>query len=47
MHKILAIRFFQYTLYMFQTVSVHLQEQSFYKLYRIWYMPVHANTSVC
>ena len=34
MHKIVMIRlYFQYTLYMFRTVSVHLQEQSFYTLY--------------
>ena len=34
MHKIFVIRlYFQYRLYMFRTVSVHLQEQSFYKLY--------------
>ena len=28
--------FFQYTLYMFRTVSVHLQEQSLYKLYVVF-----------
>jgi hypothetical protein len=34
MHKILVIRlYFQYMLYMFRTVLVHLQEQTFYKLY--------------
>ena len=34
MHKILVIRLYiQYTLYMFRTVSVRLQEQSFYMLY--------------
>ena len=27
---------FQYTLYMFRTVSVHLQEQTFYKLYVVF-----------
>ena len=33
MLKSFVIRlYFQYTLYMFRTVSVHLQEQSFYKL---------------
>ena len=33
MHKIFVIRlYFQYTLYMFRTVLVHLQEQSFHKL---------------
>ena len=33
MHKIFVIRlYFQYTLYMFRTVSVHLQEQFFYEL---------------
>ena len=37
MHKILVIRiYFQYTLYMFRTVLVHLQEQSFYKLYVVF-----------
>ena len=31
--QIFVIRlYFQYTLYMFRTVSVHLQEQSFHKL---------------
>ena len=34
MHEILVITlYFQYTLYMFRNVLVHLQEQSFYKLY--------------
>ena len=34
MHKILVIRlYFQYTLYMFRTVSVHLQEQVFFLVY--------------
>ena len=33
MHNIFVIRlYFQYTLYMFRAVSVHLQEQFFYKL---------------
>ena len=33
MHKIFVIgHYFKYTLYMFRTVSVHLQGQSFYKL---------------
>ena len=35
--QIFVIRlYFQYTLYMFRTVSVHLQEQSFYKLYVVF-----------
>ena len=39
MHKIFVIRpYFQYTLYMFRTVSVRLQEQSFYKLYVVFGM---------
>ena len=39
MHKILVIRLhFQYTLYMFRAVSVHLQELPFYKLYVIFGM---------
>ena len=53
MHKILVIRlYFQYTLYMFRTVSVHLQEQSFYKLYVIfgicgyvWLLRCYSNTT--
>ena len=37
MHKILVIRlYFHYTLYMFRTVLVHLQEQTFYKLYVVF-----------
>ena len=37
MHKILVIRiYFQYKLYMFRTVLVHLQEQTFYKLYVVF-----------
>ena len=39
MHKIFVIRlYFQYTLYMFRAVSVHLQEQSFCKLYIVFGM---------
>jgi hypothetical protein len=37
MYKILVIRlYFHYTLYMFRTVLVHLQEQTSYKLYVIF-----------
>ena len=37
MHKIFVTRpYFQYTLYMFRTVSVHLQEQYYY----IWYVRI-------
>ena len=43
---------FQYTLYMFRTVSVHLQEQSFYKLYvvfgiggYVWLLCDYSNTT--
>ena len=33
MHKMFVIRlYFQYTFYMFRTVSVHHQQQSIYKL---------------
>ena len=37
MHIILVISlYFPYMLYMFRTVSVHLQEQSFYMLYVVF-----------
>ena len=47
MHKLFVIRLhFQYTLYMFRAVSVHLQEQSFYKLY-IAFCVCRYHTSGC
>ena len=43
---------FQYTLYMFRTVSFHLQEQCFYKLYvvfgmcgYVWLLCGYSNTT--
>ena len=53
MHKILVIRlYFQYMLYMFLTVLVHLQEQPFYKLYvvfgicgYVWRMSCYCHTT--
>ena len=53
MHKSFVIRlYFHYTLYMFRTVSVRLQEQSFYKLNvmfgmcgYVWLLCCYSNTT--